>query len=569
MATEARTDAPAESKTISGARLLARSLKQQGVEYVFGVVGFPITEFAADLQSEGVQYFGMRNEQAASYAAQAAGYLTGRPQGCAVVSGPGVIHALAGLANAQANRWPMILLGGASATFQSGMGAFQEERQVLAATPFAKYAHTVERADRIPYYVEQAVRQSIFGRPGAAFLDLPDDVLNAQVPPERVRMAPTVPEPPRSTVPQETVEAALAALRSAEHPLVIVGKGMAWARAEHEVRDFIERTQLPYLATPMGKGVVPDDHPLSVAAARTYALQNADLVLLLGARMNWILHFGQPPRYRPDVRVVQLDIAAEEIGTNVAAEVALVGDGQAVMRQVNQALDQDPWQYPPETTWRTGLQQAAQENQAITERMMADDSVPMNYQRVLRDIRDTMPRDAITVSEGANTMDIGRTVLMNYEARTRLDAGSYGTMGVGLGFAIGAAAASPGKRIIAVEGDAAFGFSGMEVETMCRYNLPITVVVINNNGIGSGVSQLQPDRPVPPGVYLPGSRYEMVMEAFPGGRGYFVERPEQLHDALTEANEGDGPALVHIAIDPRATRKPQQFAWHTGSGKQV
>ena len=327
-------------------------------------------------------------------------------------------------------------------------------RQVLAATPFAKYAHAVERADRIPYYVEQAVRHSIFGRPGAAFLDLPDDVLSAQVPPERVLMAPTVPEPPRSTVPQETVEAALAALRSAEHPLVVVGKGMAWARAEHEVRDFIERTQLPYLATPMAKGVVPDDHPLSVAAARTYALQNADLVLLLGARLNWILHFGQPPRYRPDVRVVQLDIAAEEIGTNVAAEVALAGDGQAVMRQVNQTLDQDPWQYPPETTWLTGLQQAAQENQAITERMMADDSVPMNYQRVLRDIRDTMPRDAITVSEGANTMDIGRTVLMNYEARTRLDAGSYGTMGVGLGFAIGAAAANPGKRIIAVEGDA-------------------------------------------------------------------------------------------------------------------
>ena len=289
---------------------------------------------------------------------------------------------------------------------------------------------------------------------------------------------------------------------------------------------------------------MPDDHPLSVAAGRTFALGNADLVLLLGARLNWILHFGLPPRFREDLRLVQLDIAAEEIGTNVPAEVALVGDGRAVMGQLNAALDEDPWQYPEETTWRSGLQNAIDANVEITNQMIADDSSPLNYQHVLAAIRDSIPRGGIIVSEGANTMDIGRTILNNYDARERLDAGSYGTMGVGMGFAIAASVVNPGKRIVAVEGDAAFGFSGMELETMCRHNLPITTMVINNNGIGGGVSELPSDRPPPPSVLLPGARYEKMIDAF-GGRGYYVSESSELEPALREANEGEGPAIVN------------------------
>ena len=552
----------ASETTITGAQLLARSLKQQGVDYMFGIVGFPVGEIAASAQREGMQYIGMRNEQSASYAAQAAGYLTGRPQACLVVSGPGVIHGIAGLANAQSNRWPMILIGGASDMRQNSMGAFQEERQVLGVTPFAKYAHAIEHASRIPYYVEQAVRKSIYGVPGAVYLDMSDDVISAELPLADIHDAPTVSEPPRSTVPEESVAAALDTLKSAENPLVIVGKGMAWARAEQEVRQFIDSTQLPFLATPMGKGVVPDDHPLSVAPARTHALQNADVVFLMGARLNWILHFGLPPRFNPDVKIIQLDANPDEIGTNVPAEVALVGDGQAVMGQVNAKLEQEPWQYPEETSWRTALDSAGEANVTMAAEMMADDSTPMNYYRVLKDVRDSIPRDSIIVGEGANTMDIGRTILNNYEARTRLDAGTYGTMGIGLGFAIAAACVHPDRRTVAVQGDAAFGFSGMEVETACRYNLPLTVVVINNNGIGGGSAEMPADGPPPPGMYLPESRYEKIMEAF-GGRAYYVEGPEGMKEALDEANSGEGPALVHIRIDPRAGRKPQKFEWHT------
>src|SRR3954449_1621295 len=232
---------------ITGASLIARSLKQQGVDYMFGIVGFPVIPVSIAAQREGITFIGMRNEQAASYATQAAGYLTGRPQSCLVVSGPGVINALSGLANAQQNNWPMVLLGGANALDQNGMGAFQEERQVMATTPFTKYSHVIERVDRIPFYVEQAVRTAWYGRPGASYLDLPDDVILGRVDEADVRAAATIAPPPRSQAADEDVQSAIAALQSAQRPLVIIGKGMAWSRAETEVRAFIETTQLPFL----------------------------------------------------------------------------------------------------------------------------------------------------------------------------------------------------------------------------------------------------------------------------------------------------------------------------------
>jgi 2-hydroxyacyl-CoA lyase 1 len=548
--------------TIRGATLIARSLKQQGVDYMYGIVGFPVVPIAMAAQQEGITYIGMRNEQAASYAAQAAGYLTGRPQACLTVSGPGVIHALAGLANAQSNCWPMILLGGASDTEQNGMGAFQEERQVMAASQFCKYAHGVESVAKVPFYVEQAVRSSIFGRPGAVYLDLPDDVILGEIEEEDVRLSATVPEPPRVQAVPESIEAALYALESAERPLVIVGKGMAWSRAEEGVREFIERTQLPFLASPMGKGVMDDMDPLSVGAARTLALKEADVILLLGARLNWIMHFGLPPRFAEDVRILQLDISAEEISTNVPAEVALVGDGKAVVSQLNKALEDRQWFYPADTQWRSGLAAKAEENQRAVEPMIADDSEPMNYYRAFRDITEWMPEDAIIVSEGANTMDIGRTQMPNSTARSRLDAGSYGTMGVGMGFAIAAATVHPDRPVVAVEGDAGFGFSGMEVETACRYKLPIKIIVLNNGGIGGGVEKLRSDRPVPPSILTPGARYDKMMASF-DGLGILVKDPADLRAALDEAMAFDGPALINVLLHPRAGRKPQEYQWHT------
>ena len=547
---------------IDGATLMARSLKQQGVDYMFGIVGFPVIGVAAAAQQAGITYIGMRNEQSASYAAQAAGYLTGRPQACLTVSGPGVIHALAGLANAQQNCWPMLLIGGASPVYQNGMGGFQEERQVQLAAPYCKYAHAIEHSARIPYYVEQAVRHAKFGRPGAAYLDFPDDIIRGEVDEEKIRPAATVGEPPRSLADPDAVEAALSALESAERPLVIVGKGMGWSRAEDEVRAFIERTQLPFLASPMGKGVLPDDNPLSVGAARSTALREADLVFLMGARLNWIMHFGLPPRFKPDVRLVQLDVSAEEIGANVPAEVALLGDGKAVVGQLNSALAQRQWFYPAETPWHSLLREKAQANLDAVQPMIEDDSNPMNYYRAYRDIEAWLPQDAIIIGEGANTMDIGRTQMANRQPRHRLDAGTYGTMGIGLGFAVAAAVTNPDKPIVSVQGDSAFGFSGMEIETMMRYKLPVKMVVLNNGGIGGGVGPLKEGRKVPPPILTYGARYEGMLAAL-GGKGLYVEDPADLRSALDEAMAFDGPALVNVLIHPQAGRKPQQFGWLT------
>jgi 2-hydroxyacyl-CoA lyase 1 len=546
---------------INGATLIARSLKQHGIEYMFGIVGVPVVPIAFASMQAGIKYYGMRHEQSASYAAQAASYLTGRPGACLTVSGPGMTNAISGLANAWSNCWPMVLLGGSSDSKQGGMGAFQETPQIEAARPFVKYAAKVDRVERIPYYVEQAVRTSMYGRPGPVYLDLPGDIIDAELDDETVVVPPRIPDPPRPLAEAAAVQAALDTLRQAERPLVIVGKGAAYSRAENEAREFIEKTQLPYLAAPMAKGLLPDDHPLSVAAARSYALQNADVIFLLAARLNWIMHFGRPPRFAEGVRAIQLDISGEEIGTNVPAEVALVGDAKAVTGQLVTALEERPWQFGPENTWRTGLAKKIEENVANTEPMLNDDSVPMGYYRVLREIRDMLPKDAILVNEGANTMDIGRQVLPNYLPRHRLDAGSFGTMGLGLPYSIAAQAVHPDKRVVAVEGDSAFGFSGMEVEVACRYRLPITFVVVNNNGIMGGPSELNPDF-ILPSAYLPNAHYEKVIEGF-GGLGFFCEKPDEIRPALEQAFASGKPCIVNIMIDPRASRRPQQFGWLT------
>jgi 2-hydroxyacyl-CoA lyase 1 len=298
-----------------------------------------------------------------------------------------------------------------------------------------------------------------------------------------------------------------------------------------------------------------------VAPARSTALREADLVFLIGARLNWILHFGLPPRFAADVKIIQMEVSPEEIGRNVPTSAALVGDARAITAQMNAALAAEPWGYPSETDWWQRLRAKVAENRAAVEAMERDDSVPMGYYRVLREVRERIPRDAIICSEGANTMDIGRSSLPNELPRHRLDAGTFGTMGVGLGFAIAAQVVHPDKKVVAVEGDSAFGFSGMEVEVMCRYGLPITIVVINNNGIGGGVAELKGDR-IPPSVYLPNARYEKVMEAF-GGRGWYVERPDDLGPALAAAIADPRPSLVNVMIHPRAQRKPQPFEWLT------
>ena len=286
------------------------------------------------------------------------------------------------------------------------------------------------------------------------------------------------------------------------------------------------------------------------------------MVFLIGARLNWILHFGLPPRWNPDVRIVQLDIEPEEIGTNVPTEVPLVGDAKAVMGQLNGYLDANPWEYTDTSEWKASLLAEVEQKKVQNEEYYHDDSLPMGYYRPLKILQDKMPRDAIFVTEGENTMGIARTVIESYEPRARLDAGTWGTMGVGPGFALAAQALNPGKRVVALEGDVAFGFGPGELETAMRHKLPITWVIFNNNGIGSGVAEIDESKPIPPNVTLPGSHYEKLIEAF-GGKGYYCKTPQEFEAALDDAFQQEGSTLIHVELAPRAMRRKQKFGWLT------
>uniref|UniRef100_A0A182J1B2 2-hydroxyacyl-CoA lyase n=1 Tax=Anopheles atroparvus TaxID=41427 RepID=A0A182J1B2_ANOAO len=563
---------------MDGNAVLAKALREQGVEYVFGIVGIPVVELSMAMQAEGLKYIGMRNEQSACYAAQAIGYLTGKPGVCLVVSGPGLLHVTGGMANAQVNCWPLLVIGGSTSEDHEGIGGFQECPQVELSRPYCKYAARPPSVTLIPLHVEKAVRLACYGRPGASYLDFPGNLLTAKltedvIPSQYVHPVGPIPFPSPSLV-----EQAAQRLFSAKRPLVIVGKGAAYGRAELQVRQLIHQTNLPFLPTPMGKGVVPDTDPQCIAPARTLALQKADVILLLGARLNWILHFGRAPRFNPDVKIIQVDFSAEEMHNSVLSNVAIQSDLVPFTEQLIEELAKKTFRFDFRNEWWVDLKSKCDKNRKMVEQMALNTETPLNYYAVFHHLQQYIPKDAIIVSEGANTMDIGRTMLHNKLARHRLDAGTFGTMGVGLGFAIAAALFCrdryPGKKVICVEGDSAFGFSGMEIETMVRYQLPVVIVIVNNGGIYAGFDKQTYDdmrsggdltQVTPASALTHETRYEKMMSMF-DMKGHFVRTVPELQTAVKEALIAtDKPTIINVAISPQADRKPQEFKWLTES----
>lgn len=465
---------------IDGNVLAAMALARCGVDRMFGVVGIPVTSLATRAVSLGIRFIAFHNEQSAGYAASAYGYLTGRPGVLLTVSGPGCVHGLAGISNAMVNAWPLVMISGSCDQRDFGRGDFQELDQVEAVKPFSKISVKATDISEIPNCVARVLNSAVSGRPGGCYFDLPSDVLHQTISESEAERLLAAAEEfahreviPR--VPNSQIEEAISLLKHAERPLIVFGKGAAIARAEGPLKKLVETTGIPFLPTPMGKGLLPDTHELAATAARSLAIGKCDVALVVGARLNWLLHFGEPPKWSKDVKFILVDICKEEVELR-KPHLGLIGDAKEVLESINKEIKDDPFCLGKSHPWVEAISQKAKDNVAKMEVQLAKDVVPFNFLTPMRIIRDAIlavgSPAPILVSEGANTMDVGRSVLVQTEPRTRLDAGTWGTMGVGLGYCIAAAVASPDRLVVAVEGDSGFGFSAMEVEV---FSLPFAL----------------------------------------------------------------------------------------------
>ena len=543
------------SRITNGFHLVVDALKLNGFDTIYGVAGIPVTDLARLAQAEGIRYIGFHHEQSAGNAAAIAGYLTQKPGICLTVSAPGFLNGMVALANATMNGFPMIQISGSSEReiIDLQQGDYEELDQLNAAKPYTKAAYRINRPEDIGIAVARAIRAAVSGRPGGVYLDLPAKVLAATLDGDSgARSLVRVVDPtPRQLPAPESVKRALEVLATAERPLIILGKGAAYAQAEADIRAFVEKTGIPFLPMSMAKGLLPDDHPQSAAAARSYALAQADAVMLIGARLNWLLGHGKSPQWSPSAQFVQLDIAPTEIDSNRAIAAPVVGD---IASSVSALLAMvTPGQIRPRSSWLDGLAPRKKQNIERLATHLAANPDPMDFYSALGAIKGVLADkpEVYLVNEGANTLDIARNVIDMRKPRKRLDSGTWGVMGIGMGYAIGAAVVS-GEPVVAIEGDSAFGFSGMEIETVCRYHLPIVTVVFNNGGIyrGDDVNRTGGADPAPT-ILMKQARYEKLIEAF-GGVGYNALDPQALAQALTDALASEKPALINCAIDPKA-----------------
>ena len=549
---------------ISGAQLVIDSLKREGVDTMYCLPGDPVGDIVNGWAEAGMRVISVRHEQTAAMAAQAHSYFTRSVGVCVAASGVGQTNTLTAIANAQVNCWPLLVIGGASELRRRNMGDFQELAQLESTAPLCKWAYTVESTERIPILINIAMREALAGRPGPVYLDLPADMITTVVDESVVEIPEPHSEPARPLAEPDKIKQALEVLKGAERPLLIVGKGAAWSWAEDELLEFVDKTQIPFLTSPMGSGMLPPGHPLNVSSARTQALQGADVVLLVGARMNWIFHFGQPPRFAEEYKLIQVEIEPTEIGRNHAAEVGLVGDAKMVMRQLIDALDDNPVTFA-ETDWLGGLNEKSLQNAETIEPMLNSDFEPIGYYRILKEIRDYMPEDSIIVADGASTMDISRQVIPIHNPRGRIDAGVAGCVGTGVPFSIAAKVVYPDKPVVCLQGDWAFGFNGMDIETAVRFGLNIVWVVFQNGNIDKWVRNYV-DGVEDPNDFKPSIRFDKMMEAF-GGHGEYVEKPDEIRPALERAFNSGKASLINVIMDPAASRRPQQFAWLAREGR--
>ena len=552
--------APDPASLTDGFHLLIDALKLNGITTIYNVPGIPITDLGRYAQAQNMRVISFRHEQHAGYAASVAGFLTKRPGVCMTVSAPGFLNGLTALANATTNCWPMILISGSSEReiVDLAQGDYEEMDQLAMARPFAKASYRLNHAEDIGIAVARAIRSAVSGRPGGVYLDIPGAMLGQVMDAVagQKSLVKVIDPAPRQSPSPEAVQRAIAVMKSAERPLIVLGKGAAYDQSDATLKELVETSGYPFLPMSMAKGILPDTHPQCAAAARSLVLKDSDVVIMVGARINWLLSHGKGKQWGEpgSKRFVQIDIDAEEMDSNVEIAAPLVGDAGSCARALIDAMKGEG--ITPPKAWLDAVHSKASGNMEKMAVRLKNNNIPMDYHAalgVLKDIITEQP-DTILVNEGANTLDLARSIINVHKPRHRIDVGTWGVMGIGMGAAI-AAAIETGKPVLAVEGDSAFGFCGMEVETICRYNLPVCVVVFNNNGIyrGDGENWGDGDDPATT-VFVPDARYDQMMEAF-GGVGAWVKTPDELRRAVETALASGKPTLVNAAIDPAAGKE--------------
>ena len=541
-----------------GFSLVIDALKLNGIDTIFGLPGIPITDLTRKMQAQGMRVISFRHEQHAGNAAAAAGFLTQKPGICLTVSAPGFLNGLTALSNATVNCFPMILISGSSEReiVDLQQGDYEEMDQLAIAKPLCKAAFRVLHAQDIGIGIARAIRSALSGRPGGVYLDLPAKLFaqSMDAAAGRASLVKVVDPAPRQIPSPDAVQRALAILKGAKRPLILLGKGAAYAQADADIRALVEKSGVPYLPMSMAKGLLPDTHVQSASAARSYVLAEADVVMLVGARLNWLLSHGKGKTWAQDKgakQFIQIDIAPTEMDSNVAIAAPLVGDIGSCVSALLAGMGPS-WAKPP-TEWTGAIAERKDKNLSKMAVTLAARPSPMNFHSALSVVRDQIKArpDIVLVNEGANTLDFTRSIVDMYEPRKRLDVGTWGIMGIGMGFAV-AAAVVTGKPVLAIEGDSAFGFSGMEVETICRYNLPVCVVVFNNNGVYGGMDVNPTGGPdVAPTVFVKNARYDKLMEAF-GGVGVNATTADELATAMAEAIASGRPTLINAVIDEAA-----------------
>ena len=545
-----------------GFHLVIDALKLNGIDTIFGLPGIPITDLTRMAQAAGMRVISFRHEQNAGNAAAIAGFMTQKPGICLTVSAPGFLNGLTALANATTNCFPMILISGSSEReiVDLQQGDYEEMDQLAIAKPLAKAAFRVMHAEDIGIGIARAIRAAVSGRPGGVYLDLPAKLFAQTMEAEAGKrsLIKVVDPAPKQIPGADAIKRAVDLLKSARKPLIILGKGAAYAQADAEIRSLVEKTGIPYLPMSMAKGLLPDTHEQSAAAARSYVLPEADVVMLIGARLNWLLSHGKGKTWGGKSskqwggqKFIQIDISPQEADSNVRIDAPVVGDIGSCVSALLAGIGSG-WSRPP-ADWTGAIAERKTKNIAKMAETLAKNPSPMNFHSALAVVRDIIKANpsAMLVNEGANALDFTRSIVDMYQPRRRLDVGTWGVMGIGMGFSIAAAVVS-GEQVIAVEGDSAFGFSGMEVETICRYKLPVCVVILNNNGVyrGDEVNPTGGQDPSPL-VFVKDARYEKLMEAF-GGVGVHATTPDELRKALEEAVRSRRPTLINAIIDERA-----------------